>query len=287
MGLDPSNIRAALAEAGSAWPIDLMSRPDAMTLYGRITETLAAPGPRRHVAIGPKAHLVNEAVWSLVCGDAAVSLIANVLKVQDVAVWSSGIFFGSPESPIHTDWHQDGLNYSLIDDDVRMFRLWIALTDCGPDVGTMQVAVGGHRSGFLVPRMGTAGDPSGGIKLAIKDDTFPVREVELQAGQAELHTMTSIHRSYVPMNPGYRLNVVADYIDASVLPAYAGDSVTVVKGRSGNFAFEDDPIPDFSELSGAQAIACIAECERRNRLTRSRIRGDYSAGRMRDADPER
>lgn len=281
------NVSSALSDRGSIWPIPICGPAAAAKFQHSIERFVSDGGPFASMSAGPKSHLFCEAVYDLVTSEPAVQTAAALLESQNVALWSSGLFRSTSESVISTQWHQDGLNYPMSDASAAegrtpsMVRLWIALTPCNADVGSMEVALDSHRFGFLPHEMNLSTLSATGVQATVNTTTFDTRIVSLSPGLAEAHTLCTVHRSHVGSQPGYRLNVVADYINEVAQPSVDSDRMLVLSGTGFHASFLPDPTPVFESPTPANTDRCMAVGQRRVSSIMHKLRMDVADGHVR------
>jgi ectoine hydroxylase-related dioxygenase (phytanoyl-CoA dioxygenase family) len=163
----------------------------------------------------------------------------------DILLWDSKLFPKMPGSTDFVTWHQDR-TYAGLDPLELVVTAWIAITDAGPENGSMSYLPGSHKLGQL-KHLETHADGnllSRGQSINDGLDTSKSIGVRLSAGQATFHSLSLVHSSGANMSPHKRVGIMATYLSPRVACS-RGDhgSTMLVRGRdtSGNFRLIERP----------------------------------------------
>jgi ectoine hydroxylase-related dioxygenase (phytanoyl-CoA dioxygenase family) len=76
--------------------------------------------------------------------------IARAAIPGDIAIYRAALFAKSGAGGTELPWHQDGGRFWGIDRDATL-QVWLALDDCPPEAGCVEVLPGSHRGGLATP----------------------------------------------------------------------------------------------------------------------------------------
>jgi ectoine hydroxylase-related dioxygenase (phytanoyl-CoA dioxygenase family) len=252
-----TTIRDALLEDGCVFPLPVMSAVAAEVLREEVVGFLdRAARTGRQVAahmFGPKVHLLSTAVQQLMRTPALVELAGELLASHELAVWQTSVFVRPPGTDTGFGWHQDALDYRISGVTGNAVRLWVGLTDCTEENGTLEFAIGSHRSGLV--RHEDRG-PERGAEIAVDISGYPTRRVVLRAGEVSGHDVQIAHRSHGNRTAAARVNVAVDFVSSRLEPLVQGDTVTVLRGDPDAFRFAPEPpVTDDLGVVGLRALA--------------------------------
>lgn len=113
-----------------------------------------------------------------------------------------------------TPWHQDLPHHPL--DRQGALTMWIALTDCTPEMGTLRFLSGSHRAGLL----GRYLNRRDGISLTdenpwVLEDYEMSPPLHLRAGDATIHNLAIVHCAPANMTPRPRWVYAVQWLPSS------------------------------------------------------------------------
>ncbi len=76
--------------------------------------------------------------------------IARAAIAGDIAIYRAALFAKSSDGGTDLPWHQDGGRFWGVDRDPTL-QIWLALDDCPPESGCVEVVPGSHRGGLATP----------------------------------------------------------------------------------------------------------------------------------------
>jgi ectoine hydroxylase-related dioxygenase (phytanoyl-CoA dioxygenase family) len=245
-----------------------------------------------------KTHLLLPWAWDLVHHPALVNAVKECLGTQDLWCWSTDLNIKEPSSDSLYAWHQDAA-YAKMDPSSDALTAWVAVTPSTVELGCLHCVAGSHLMGELphaVGRGGTANvlayrqEVEMGLNLPnirdVNNDqgegnatgrTFPLTSselaaepMELEAGQASLHSFLTVHSSPPNRSPSHRrVGLAIRYVSSRCRRkpgCTARERATLVSGDGrGLFEPESEPRVAMGDEE-RRAHAASLELERRNYL---------------------
>lgn len=156
-------------------------------------------------------HLDLRAVYDLCAHPAIVERVASILG-PDLFLWHSRFFdkrAGEPPVP----WHQDAPFWSL--DPMECVSAWIAIEDCGPHNGCVEVIPGSHREA----RSHVDSEATGRFALRTRvseEDAARAVPISLEAGQFFIFDRWLVHRSAQNLSATARTGLSARFVPTRV-----------------------------------------------------------------------
>ncbi|MER7518592.1 phytanoyl-CoA dioxygenase family protein [Streptomyces sp. NPDC126499] len=241
--------KAAFDRDGFLFPVDVLSAGEAAELASQvenhIRESRLVGGIVSTFAAAPKVHVLQPWAERLV-RDPRLLDIARSMLGPDLLVWSTNIFVKNPGEQVDYAWHQDALTYDLERGTRGGVRVWLALTDTGPENGTLRYAAGTHREGvFRHVRTAAESATRVGDEVDVDVTGCELHDVVLSAGQCSLHDMLVVHGSGGNSTERPRIAFAIDYLSTRVRPTGdLPDSAMLVSGQDdqGNFQLERGPL---------------------------------------------
>jgi ectoine hydroxylase-related dioxygenase (phytanoyl-CoA dioxygenase family) len=132
----------------------------------------------------------DEAFRAFTLADRFALVAASLMGVDAVRLYHDQALVKEPRGG-HTPWHQDQRYWPL--DGARTVTMWMALTDCTADMGTMRFASGSHRLGDLGP-LPISDESESTLATMIEREGLSISSpVHMAAGDASFHDGWIIH----------------------------------------------------------------------------------------------
>jgi hypothetical protein len=165
------------------------------------------------------AHLRHGPVWDILTNPRVVSLVADLVG-PDVVGWGSHFFCKMPGDGKAVSWHQDASYWPLTP--ARAVTMWLAVDDADRGNACMRFLPGTHVLGHLTWQLSETDEAN------VLNQTVPDVEqygepvyVELQAGEASIHSDLLLHGSEANTSERRRCGLTLRYTAAEVR-AYLG-----------------------------------------------------------------
>jgi non-haem Fe2+, alpha-ketoglutarate-dependent halogenase len=175
------------------------------------------------------AHLRHSRVWNVLTSPRITAIVADLLGPSIVG-WGSHFFCKMPGDGKTVSWHQDASYWPLTPS--KAVTVWLAIDDADPGNACMKYIPGTHVLGHLTYKLSES-DPSNVLNQTVPDvEKYgePVF-VELQAGEASLHSDLLLHGSEANTSNRRRCGLTLRYTAGDV-HAYMGwdEKGVIVKG---------------------------------------------------------
>ena len=201
---------------------------------GLLARTIAAGGDSYSIST---AHLRYGRVYDLLRHPRIVAYVSDLLG-EDVIGWGSHFFCKMPKDGKRVSWHQDASYWPLTPS--KTVTVWLAIDDASVENACMRYIPGTHVLGHLTYTLGEDDDTNVLDQTVVGADRFgePV-DVELEAGQASLHSDLLLHGSEANESNRRRCGLTLRYCPADVRAGLGWNAKGVVvsgRDRSGHWA---------------------------------------------------
>ncbi|EPQ26822.1 uncharacterized protein PFL1_05457 [Pseudozyma flocculosa PF-1] len=199
-------------------------RKDTLDTHNRL---LPAPveGP---LSTYDKAFSLTENLWQhsevlrdVVLSKRVANVAAKLLGCRDVRVYHDLTFFKDPVGPTggFTPFHQDGHYWPL--DNPRCLTLWLPLTDCPAEMGTMSFVDGSHEMRDA-SHLEITDESDALIRQLIDTNELSVSQpADLEVGDATFHSCWTMHAAGSNRSDRRREVFAVAYFDAdAVVPVH-------------------------------------------------------------------
>ena len=160
------------------------------------------------------AHLRHGRVWDVLTNPRVVAVVTDLIGPSVVA-WGSHFFCKMPRDGKTVSWHQDASYWPLTPS--KAVTVWCAIDDADRGNACMKYIPGSHRHGHLTYKMSETDENN------ILDQTVVNAEgigepvyVELQAGEASVHTDLLLHGSEANTSDRRRCGLTLRYTTTDV-----------------------------------------------------------------------
>jgi ectoine hydroxylase-related dioxygenase (phytanoyl-CoA dioxygenase family) len=152
-----------------------------------------------------KAFLQTMNLWE-VCDDVKeftfanrfAKLAADLMGVDSVRLYHDQALF-KEASGGHTPWHQDQYYWPLGTDNT--ITMWMPLVDATEDMGTMTLASGSQRAGFL-GHIGISDESEERFRALVTEKGYPLTSCgAMKAGDASFHSGWTLHSAPANKTP--------------------------------------------------------------------------------------
>jgi len=207
-----------------------------------LARTLAAGGNSYSIST---AHLRYGRVYDLLTHPLIVAYVKDLLG-EDVVGWGTHFFCKLPRDGKRVSWHQDASYWPLTPS--KTVTVWLAIDDASVENACMRYIPGTHLLGHLTFAM-REDDETNVLNQTVEGvERFgePV-EVELQAGQASVHSDLLLHGSEPNESDRRRCGLTLRYCPADVRAGLGWNAKgVIVSGRdpSGHWANPPRPAAD-------------------------------------------
>ena len=200
-----------------------------------------------------RVHLLANWAHSIVHNPTLVSAVKTVLDSPNILCWSSDICAKPANSDGLFKWHQDS-TYSGLSPPNKVVTAWVALTPANSANGCMEMLPASHHSQLDHSESVTS------YNLLAHGQYIPENQldhmlstkvcVELQPGEASLHSWQCVHRSGVNTTLQERVGLAVRYMTDEVenTKGFAREKATLVCGTGGYaWDLESNPCKDYGK----------------------------------------
>ena len=182
-------------------------------------------------------------IYDLVRHPRIVAPVKDLLG-EDCVCWGAHFFCKMPGDGKQISWHQDASYWPLTP--ARTVSVWLAIDRADPEKACMRFISGSHLHGHLEYRPSSAAENNVLNQTVDNAEEFgKITEVELEAGQASLHSDLLLHGSGPNRSQRRRGGLTLRYAAASVRAEYGWNSeAVVVSGSNPDDYWADPPRPD-------------------------------------------
>ena len=175
-----------------------------------------------------------------------------------------------PDGRTFAGWHQDTAAYGANEMTPKYYLGALALSDCGPDDGCIQVIPGSHKGPTLPhqDRDDTASILARGQEITVSFDKSRIAPLALKPGQFALFDPAIIHSSGVNSGQDRRIILLISMIPTFARSITAKPSAMLVRGIDEFHNFAQEPRP---EAEGSPEAIAAGE-----RLIRSKAKAVYA-----------
>ena len=251
-GLSPEQV-SLYHERGYYYPLQVFEAPESQVFLdnylahvAKNRERLQSLSPREQYLIMSETHTYLTWAYRMVSHPAVLHAVESILG-PNLMVWGTRWFSKMPGEKTYVSWHQDGTYWGLHPPHVT--TAWIALSQSGPENGSLRVIPGSHQGNYL-PQRDTY-DPKNaltrGQEIAVEVDETLAADLVLQPGQMSLHHIGIVHGSRANSSNEPRIGLSVRYITPDVVQD--GDErpmAMLVRGRDefGHFDLIEPPLED-------------------------------------------
>lgn len=219
---------------GLVFPGRILSSDQVEDLRERIDSMLSSrvvPSEVNRVEMSQTVPSLN-GLWKSDAGFRAVSFdarltgwVSQLLDADRMAFMLDNVIVKEPLVGGEIYWHQDWYGWPVTP--TRVVSAWIALEDVTRENGAMQMAVGSHALGRMLPFNGRTGEPfpsspaldelsANGMKPIPQPEALGLEivDVELAAGEVVLFDGLMWHRSGINSSPAPRHSLIQRYADS-------------------------------------------------------------------------
>jgi non-haem Fe2+, alpha-ketoglutarate-dependent halogenase len=224
-----------------------------------------------------KIHLLLPWAWELVHHPVLVRAVQECLQTADVWCWSTDLNIKEPCSKSMYTWHQDAA-FANMEPSSGAVTVWVAFTRSDVDSGCVYCIPGTHHK-EMSHAVGRGGD---GNVLTFQQevDEWPpelqgldplshAEPLELEPGQASIHSFRAVHASMPNTSPHRRVGLAIRYVSAHCQRkdgCLVKEMATLVSGNGhGLFEPECKPLVALGEQERKNHATSL-ELERRNYL---------------------
>ena len=177
-----------------------------------------------------KTYLIFEWADYLVHNKKVLDLAESIIG-SNILIWSVGMFIKPPASNMYVTWHQDATYYGLNKLN-QVINIWISITDSTLENGYMSYLPKSHKLGQIdhVDTWDKNNIISRGEKADINIDESLAVPVIMNAGDASLHHLFTLHKSVPNKTDKFRIGVVLRYLSTEVKPFSGKDCAMLVRG---------------------------------------------------------
>jgi hypothetical protein len=242
-------VRKVLSEAqvasyrrdGIVFPIDLLSRAEAVALRRKVEAVETRIGAEMQSRFKIKAHLPFPWLWDIIAHPMLLDAVEDLIG-PDILCWGSSFFTKNAHDPRFVSWHQDSTYYGLEPPDT--LTAWLAISDSTVESGCVRFLPGSHDQGVRhhdeYPEEGNL--LSRGQTIAGVDADMAV-DVELKAGQFSFHKEDVIHGSNPNRSDGRRLGFSIHYVAPHVHEVnYPEATAALLRGENRLGHWGADPV---------------------------------------------
>jgi non-haem Fe2+, alpha-ketoglutarate-dependent halogenase len=244
---------------GYVSPLTLWTPEEASRNYERLLQYEAALGcssESRRCLSGDdrfKIHLLLPWAWDLVHHPLIIRAVQECLQTPDVWCWSTDLNIKEPRSNALYTWHQDAA-FAKMEPSSGALTVWVALTRSDVASGCLYCIPDTHTK-ELSHALGRGGD---GNVLAFQQevDAWPEKlrmdpmshavPLELEPGQASIHSFLAVHASLPNTSPHRRVGLAIRYVSAHCRRkdgCLVKEMATLVSGNGhGLFELESKPL---------------------------------------------
>lgn len=229
-------------EKGAVFPIDVLSQEELQNAKNEIENFLKKNDYKLDSLNRHKPHIYLKWVRDLAKHPKIIEPLKRILG-EDILLWYSVVFVKMPGTGEKIPWHQDSTYWAMNEE--KGLTVWLALSDVNPENGCMYYIPGSHTLPDL-PHV-ISRDQSNmlhrGQKLKGVDEAG-MRPIEINAGQASIHELRTLHKSEPNTSPAPRLGIAFRFIPASNYPKtlkWMKRSATLVSGKCDFKHFRKDP----------------------------------------------
>ncbi len=176
----------------------------------------------------------DEAIRDFTLAEQFAGAAATLLGTPAVRLYHDQALVKEPGGG-HTPWHQDQRYWPL--DGARTVTMWMALTDCTVDMGTMRFASGSQRRGDLGP-LPISDESEARLAELIEREGWTVSApVPMAAGDASFHDGWVVHGAGPNTTDRERVAMTVIYVEDGALitppdsPERAHDLATWLPGQ--------------------------------------------------------
>jgi len=168
-----------------------------------------------------RVHLLQDWALAVATSEVLVKAVKKVLATENVLVWSTDLNIKDPNTEKFYSWHQDS-TYAGLHPAGNCVTAWYALTDATELNGCLRFSPGSHVFGQVEHVEGFR-EKENALSLSqrVSDsqtiDAATSNQVllELNAGEASLHSFFTIHCSGPNSSQNSRVGLAIRYVDAS------------------------------------------------------------------------
>lgn len=207
---------------------------------GLLARTLAAGGDSYSIST---AHLRYGRVWDLLTHPRIVDRVKDLLG-ENVVGWGSHFFCKMPGDGKRVSWHQDASYWPLTPS--KAVTVWLAIDDANVENACMRYIPGSHRLGHLTYTL-TENDDANVLNQTVEgvEKLGEPVNVELQAGEASMHSDLLLHGSESNTSNRRRCGLTLRYTTADVRAGLGWNAKgVVVSGRDESGHWVNAPRPE-------------------------------------------
>lgn len=223
--------RGRYRDHGLVFPILVLGRAEACSFRARCDELEQRLGGRPRTIEVRQMHLHFPWAWALATHPQVLDAVGDVLG-PDLLIWATELFAKHPhDSAIAISWHRDRPYMGF---EGPATTAWIALSDCTPQNGCMQVR------------------PRDGSEIAAIDSESIVN-VELRPGEMSLHDPDVLHGSQANTGDEKRVGFAIRFVTPDARPLRGRPRVALARGKVPDDRFELIPPPNEGQSDNAVA----------------------------------
>ncbi|MEW8625692.1 MAG: phytanoyl-CoA dioxygenase family protein [Candidatus Thiodiazotropha sp.] len=261
MSLDIKKIKDTYNEKGYAFPIEVMSEEEALSIRDTIEENESKRGSMHYVV---KPYILMPWILELAKRQSILDPVKAILG-EDLLLWDCEFIIKEPGDKKIVEWHQDLMYFGLNSDD--LVTAWLAISLVNQNSGCMQFLAGTHKKGLRKHRETHNPDSvlARGQELVDEIQVDNSVDVVLQPGQMSLHHGATYHASGENVSNDRRIALCLLYVKPSVKQTFdSWDSATLVSGvdKYHNFSYEDISDKEYAE----QAVEFQKMVDKRRKL---------------------
>jgi len=254
-GLPPS-LKSKFYIDGHFAPLKIFSPEETAKVYQEYQKYVARLGTEGRLEGDHRfrVHLVAKWAHNIVTHPVLVSAVKTVLESNNILCWSSDLCIKPPGSKEEFKWHQDS-TYSGLEPSGRVVTAWVALTPSNDTTGCLCVVSESQTA--QLPHLTQQDDQLNMLahKQFISSSELSLLggervRLELQPGEASLHSWRSVHCSGPNSSQGERVGLAIRYMTDEVqnMKAVVRERASLICGSGGMFwDLETPPNKDYGE----------------------------------------
>ncbi len=149
-----------------------------------------------HISFNPGQKMRGDPVWLNYASHPPILDILEQLIGPDFLLWGTTVFGKPANGGKRVPWHQDGEYWPI--EPLSNASVWIALDDCTPDNGCLQIIRGSHKERRLFNHYNDDSDSLLIHEVAdeCEYDTSKACDISLKSGEFVIFDVFSIHGSH-------------------------------------------------------------------------------------------